>query len=360
MIIRTVEKNIAVIIPVYNGADMLEPCIKSVVAAGKRIAEIIIVDDGSTDGSFEKANKLAEYDSRIKVIHTENHGSYMARVTGIKAATVSYIAFIDVDDRYYPGALDLLADLLEENNADIVMGGIVETTKYSPSFPERTQGIAEIRIQSPGQMWPRIMKWKTQEFLFYIWHKLYKRELFEGLPVVDHICQGDDVILTCRAFLGAKRIVETSTPVYQYYINPKGLTHKAFSDSDFDLIRVWDTVVDMMDKEGTDQETDLPYFARYNRWRTDFTLITRLLLSDDKTLDRKHTEDLKKWRRGLRRHWKDLVLPHAMPKNRELLIIGLRFFFTPTKILMRLGRRFIRENTGVLMHSGDKGRRRQM
>ena len=339
--------NISVIIPVYNGAEMLKPCIDSILAAGKRISEIIIVDDGSTDGTLDVAKELAEKDGRIKVIHTDNHGSYMARVTGIKAASSSYIAFIDVDDRYYPGALDMLAELSEEYDADISFGGIVETTDFK-DLPEKIEN-PKTRTQTPEQMWPRIMKWKTQEFMLYIWHKLYKRELFDGLPEINHICQGDDVILTCKAFLGAKKTVETTAPVYQYYINPKGLTHKGFSDSDLDLIRVWDTVVDMM--KGNDH---LHYLAQYNRWRTDFTLITRLILTGDIEKDKKYAKELMQWRAGLKAHWKDLTSPHAMPRNRELLIVGLRFFYGPTKWMMRMGKGLKGSNTGELLHSGEK------
>ena len=340
-------QDIAVIIPVYNGADKLESCVQSAQKAGNRITEIIIVDDGSVDDTLAVAEKLAVGDSRIQVIHTDNHGSYMARVTGIRAATTSYIAFIDVDDQYYQGALDLLVDLLEKYDADISFGGIVESAEFT-SNQEKIER-AKIRTQTPEQMWPRIMKWKTQEFMLYIWHKLYKRELFDGLPEIDHICQGDDVILTCKAFMSAKKIVETIAPVYQYYINPAGLTHKGFSDSDLDLIRVWDTVVEML--VGDEQ---LAYFARYNRWRTDFTLITRLILTDDRNLDRKYARELAKWRAGIKTHWKDLISPHAMPRNRELLIIGLRFFYLPTKWLMRMGKRVKGSNTGELLHSGEK------
>lgn len=345
-------QDIAVIIPVYNGADMLESCVQSVNNAGKRVSEIIIVDDGSTDDTLAVAEKMADDNSRIKVIHTDNHGSYMARVIGIRAATASYIAFLDVDDRYYPDALGLLANLLEKYDADISFGGIVETKNIN-SFPEGTKKHI-IRTQTPDQMWPRIMKWKTQEFMLYIWHKLYKRELFEALPEAEGICQGDDVILTCAAFLKAKKIVETTAPVYLYYINPSGLTHKGLSDSDLDLIRVWDTVVEMMEGKRSPGGLDLGYLARYNLWRTDFTLITRLILTDEKKLDRKYSREMVKWRTGLKEHWKDLISPHAMPRNREILIIALRFFYTPTKGLMRIGKRLKRSNTGELLHSGEK------
>ena len=135
------------------------------------------------------------------------------------------------------------------------------------------QAVIRITEISPEQIWPRIMKWKTQEFLLYIWHKLYKRQLFESLPEIDGICQGDDVLITCKAFMGAKKIVETTAPMY-LYTNPAGLTHKGFSDSDLDLIHVWDEVIDLIKSADHDYNMDpsLQYLARYNRWRTDFTL----------------------------------------------------------------------------------------
>lgn len=349
-------KDISVVIPVYNGAEYLKDCVQSVFDAGKRITEIIIVDDGSTDGTLETADDLAADNPKIRVIHTDNHGSYMARVTGIRAAKTAYIAFIDVDDQFFPGSLDLLAEILEQNDADISFGGIVETADRDVKFISHPTEDYYSIVHTPEDIWPRIMKWRTQEFLLYIWHKIYKKELFDGLPEVDGICQGDDVILTCKAFLDSGKIVETTAPVYLYYTNPDGLTHKGFSDSDLDLIRVWDTVVDMTDSARNRFYIDpsLAYLAQYNRWRTDFTLITRLVLSDNKEKDRKYAIELKKWRRGLKNHWWDLVSPHAIPVNREILIIALRFFYTPTKILMRLAKRLKKANTGIILHNGEK------
>ena len=349
-------KDIAVILPVYNGADMLESCLRSISLAGERVSEIIIIDDGSTDRTLSEAEALAVNNSKISVIHTENHGSYMARITGIKAATARYIAFIDVDDHYYNGALDMLADILEEYDADIAIGGIEETTDSGePIFPN-SAGCVRITEISPEQIWPRIMKWKTQEFLLYIWHKLYKRELFESLPEIDGICQGDDVILTCKAFMDARKIVETTAPVYLYYTNPAGLTHKGFSDSDLDLISVWDAVIELVKSADHDYYMDpsLQFLARYNRWRTDFTLIMRLILTDDKEKDRKYASEQKKWKKGIKENWKNLIAPHAMPKSREILIIALRFFYSPTKALLRLVKRLKRANIGELLHSGEK------
>ena len=338
--------NISVIIPVYNGAEMLEPCIESILAAGKRISEIIIVDDGSTDGTLDVANIVATVEPRIRVIHTDNHGTYMARVTGMKAATAAYVTSIDADDRYFPDSLDMLADLLEEHDADVAMGGLVEADNYD------VKPIAEkpvITVSTADKFWPRIMKWKTQEFVSYI-NKLYRREALPDFVDADGICQGEDVLITCQSFLNVKRIVETTAPMYLYYQNPESLTRVGFSDRDLDVIQVWDKVVEIMERT---RPALLP-MAQFNRWRTDFTMITRLILVDDKGLDKKYRKELSAWRAGLKTHWKDLIVPHAMPRNRELLVIGLRFFYTPTKMLMRMGRKFSKKETSVILHSGDK------
>ena len=340
-------KDIAVIIPVYNGECFLPACIDSVQTAGKRVSEIIVVDDGSTDGSLSTAWKLAQDDSRIRVIHTDNHGSYMARRTGIQAANSKYLAFIDVDDRYIHGSLDMLADLLEQNGSDIAMGGLVETSLLDKTDTDyigtRTP---EIRVSATEDMWPRIMKWHTQEFLFYIWHKLYKKELLDELPEMDGVCQGDDVILTCHAFLRAGSIVETAAPVYLYYQNPDGLTHAGFNQTDLDLISVWDEIVRMTEHAKVNVQPDLHYLAQFNRWRVDFTLICRLILSDNKQLDTEYAADLKEWRAALNSHRRQLLQPHALPRSRECLITGLCFAFKPTKWAMRTGRRLMRWKEG--------------
>ena len=353
-------KDISVVVPVYNGASMLESCYRSICIAGDRVGEIIIVDDGSVDETLSVANTLAKYDCRIRVIHTDNHGSYMARAKGIRTAKLKYIAFIDVDDTYYEGALDLLVNLLEEYDADISIGKIIKTTFDNKNEEITRLDIEEQRswVQTPEQMWIRIMKWKTQEFMLYLVHKLYKRDLFDGMPNVEGLCQGDDVVLTCHAFLSANKIVETNAPVYKYYIHAMSVTHKGFTDRDLDIIKAWDEVIKMVSSTENSKpynlHPSLSYMARYNRWRTDFTLVVRLIIADDKDIDKKYADCLIEWRSALKKHRKELLNAHAMPKNRELLLLGICFFYKPTEMIMRAAKRILNKNTEMLIHNGDR------
>ena len=90
------------IIPVYNVRPYIEEALDSVIGQTYRKLEIIIIDDGSTDGSGEICDRYAEQDCRIKVYHQENKGLSAARNTGLDASTGSVIAFLDPDDAFAP------------------------------------------------------------------------------------------------------------------------------------------------------------------------------------------------------------------------------------------------------------------
>ncbi len=92
------EQLISIIIPVYNILDYLERCVKSVCEQTYSEIEIILVDDGSTDGTGELCDRLALTDERIRVFHKSNGGSSSARNLGIREAKGTYLGFVDSDD----------------------------------------------------------------------------------------------------------------------------------------------------------------------------------------------------------------------------------------------------------------------
>ena len=107
------EVSLTVIIPVYKTENTLDRCIKSVLA--NQVDEVILVDDGSPDGSGKKCDKWAELDTRIKVIHEANGGLSDARNAGLKAATGDYVSFVDSDDDVAPDTYAPLITFLSEH-----------------------------------------------------------------------------------------------------------------------------------------------------------------------------------------------------------------------------------------------------
>ena len=114
---------ISVIIPIYNQEKYLYECLESVLLQNLQEIEVICVNDGSTDGSFNILSELAWTDERLHIINQENKGVGEARNVGIREAKGEYLAFIDPDDKYYNfKALEILYDKAKENNA-LVCGG---------------------------------------------------------------------------------------------------------------------------------------------------------------------------------------------------------------------------------------------
>ena len=107
---------ISVIIPVYNTKKYLEQCIKSTLSQTYDNIEIILVDDGSTDGSGDICDKYAMENSNIQVVHKLNAGLGMARNTGLELVNGTYVAFLDSDDYISPHMIEnLYKKILEEN-----------------------------------------------------------------------------------------------------------------------------------------------------------------------------------------------------------------------------------------------------
>jgi len=163
---------ITVIIPIYNIIDCLERCVTSVIQQTYRDLEIILVDDGSTDGTSELVDKLGILDDRIKVFHKENGGSSSARNLGLKHATGDYIGFVDSDDYIEPDMYELLAEAVTRGSyrmAQISRDEVNEDGSKRPDVcvpPEK-----EMLISSEDMMKELLMHRGDCSFCTRICHK---------------------------------------------------------------------------------------------------------------------------------------------------------------------------------------------
>ena len=113
---------VSVIVPVYNAEKAIERCIRSILDQEYQDIECIAVDDGSKDASGEILDRLAESDSRLKVIHKENGGVSKARNTALDVVNGEYVQFLDADDWIPTDSTKLLLRAMEENEADLAIG----------------------------------------------------------------------------------------------------------------------------------------------------------------------------------------------------------------------------------------------
>lgn len=122
------ESNITVVIPVYNVERYLRQCVESVLAQSYPVHEVLLVDDGSTDGSSDLCEKLSAEHEYVRVVHKENAGLGFARNTGLDNLDeeTTHVMFVDSDDWLEPGMVETLACVLEENDADCVISGFTK------------------------------------------------------------------------------------------------------------------------------------------------------------------------------------------------------------------------------------------
>ncbi|MBQ7670538.1 MAG: glycosyltransferase family 2 protein [Clostridia bacterium] len=183
---------VSVVIPVYNVCNYLSQCLGSVIGQTYRNMEIIIIDDGSTDGSSGICDEFASRDPRIRVIHTENRGVAAARNLGIDSVRGSYVSFVDSDDWIEPDTVDTLVKTALEYKADIVAAGM--RTEYIGMTVGANKKDDLIRIYRGEDILPAFASTIIGNL---ITNKLHLADCFKGIRFPEgHIYE--DVAVTWR------------------------------------------------------------------------------------------------------------------------------------------------------------------
>ncbi|MGT2911808.1 SP_1767 family glycosyltransferase [Streptococcus cameli] len=209
---------ISIIIPVYNVKQYLKRCLDSILKQTYSNLEIILVNDGSTDGSAIICNEYAAKDKRIRVIHQSNSGVSQARNNAIKQATGRYITFIDSDDFIEEHYLEALHTSLVKNKTDIAVCNFASFNEERQSFLFFT------RSEDYFEKVYNTQEWLDQEgvarynmYLVFTFSplKLFKRELFDGIEYPVNRVREDDATIY-KLYLKAKTISFINSPGYYY------------------------------------------------------------------------------------------------------------------------------------------------
>ncbi|HFU4059843.1 TPA: glycosyltransferase family 2 protein [Streptococcus suis] len=309
---------ISVIIPIYNVEKYLARCLDSVVNQTHTNLEIILVNDGTPDGSVAIAEAYQEKDKRIKLLHQENAGLSEARNTGIAAATGDYIAFLDSDDWLELDAYEYLLQLLVAHDADISIGGIRRTERVVSETSSENQ----VELLTQKEYAQRYFKIGSQEIHYYVWNKLYRRDVVIGVKQPKGL-YAEDVPSTFMYILNTSKVVISDKVIYNYFVNLDGLSAK-FSNRHFDVLKGWDMVVA---KANQSEDTDYRHWAMFNRKRANFALLTELALSDNynqvKTDNANMVDELAK---AVRKDCLTL-LRGPMPLNRKPLVLAFALHY---------------------------------
>ncbi len=174
---------VSVIIPVYNVRPYLRESLDSVLAQTYQNLEILVIDDGSTDGSGEICDEYQQKDRRIRVIHEKNRGLSAARNAGLDRMTGKIVAFLDPDDDYLPEMIRVMTDVMKRHQADIVC------CKHARVKTNRQMNMERIRNKNdklPGQETlltsaEALSALIDRKKAFAVWNKIYTKRLWEKL-----------------------------------------------------------------------------------------------------------------------------------------------------------------------------------
>lgn len=213
---------ISIIVPVYNGEDYIEECVRSIMEQIYQKLQIILVDDGSEDDSLEICHKLEREDSRIEVISQSNQGVSAARNTGLFHAKGKWIAFVDADDRIMPDFITVFGGFLQQDY-DICIGEEVQDRNSRQTGVEKAKILdrREFFLFERGLLNKYAVK--KSPHLTSACGKLYSRNFLEkhNLLFDKDLKKSEDALFNQYAFHYAVRGVYVPKRIY-YYRKRKG------------------------------------------------------------------------------------------------------------------------------------------
>ena len=202
---------ISVIVPAYEAQLYLNRCIASIVQQTYSNLEIILVDDGSKDGTGAICDAWAENDNRIIVIHQSNGGVGNARNSGLAVAHGSYIAWVDSDDWIDQGYIATLYAILHRNQADMVVS-------------QNWVGSDDLLLKDDT-----VLRYQLMNELGVLWCTLAKAELFENLSFGDYaVCE--DLMMLTDVCAKCSRVVVGTVDGY-HYTQREGSASSSFDDA---------------------------------------------------------------------------------------------------------------------------------
>lgn len=237
---------ISVIVPVYNAEKYLPECVESVLHQTLSDLELILVDDGSTDGSPALCDAYAGQDRRVRVIHKQNGGVSTARNAGLDVATGSYIAFVDSDDYIAPDMYEKLLAKAVEYTCDVVMCDCMkEHPDHSELYTHAIRGGHYDRQQLESEYFPHLLMMENVEYPATISNGLllFRRELAEQVRYLRGVRYSEDLLFGAELMYraGSFHYLKGQT-YYHYRMNPQSATHKFVPDKWNDYCRLHDGI----------------------------------------------------------------------------------------------------------------------
>ncbi len=224
---------VSLIVPFYNIRQYLPHCVQSLLAQNCRDIEILLVDDGSSDGSGKLCDELAVSDSRVRVIHKENGGLSDARNAGLDKAAGEWILFVDGDDYLAPDAVELL---LKETAEDVdFVQFLYQETPDTQWLPDPSQEAEAEVCTDNATMWRRL--YQMGGVAASSCTKLWNARIFRQTRFQKGTLHEDEELLN-RVLPRCRKVVYTKLVLYGYVFRQGSIVHSTFKPKQMDVFPI--------------------------------------------------------------------------------------------------------------------------
>ena len=242
---------VSVIVPIYNVEEYLEECLESIRNQTYTNIEVILVNDGSTDGSREICESYCEKDIRFRLINQENQGQSVARNRGVKESVGQYIMFVDSDDVVNTDVLEVLLHYMK-TDVDIVE---CEMTREKEAF--FLNKIPTIVFEGNSkEAILNCIAFRAVKFCAFT--KLYRREIVEKIPFLEGYIY-EDVFTGINYLNHIRKIIVVDYIGYYYRVRPNSTMTKSFNEKNLDIFPIGKKLIESFD----DNEYLLPYIGYF-------------------------------------------------------------------------------------------------
>lgn len=241
-------EKISVIVPAYNAEKTVEKSVLSVLSGSYTNIEVIIVNDGSTDGTAELLDRIAEKDSRVKVIHSQHGGLSKTRNTGLDAVTGQYFTFCDSDDWVETDWLLHQYQTLKKQQADVsVCHCVIENGE------KRIEEKHQMEQYEDEEILKRFLEHKKLNGI--TWNKLVRVELLDGMRFLETASYHEDDYFFFYFLQKCHRLVISEYSDYHFVVNTGSLMGSRMSNKRIsDILSIWLEIYAQCKQMGSDYE----------------------------------------------------------------------------------------------------------
>ena len=241
----------SVVVPVYNARDNLPDSLGSVFTQDFDDYEVVLVDDGSTDGSAALCDEYASCRGNVVVTHLENGGSLLARHEGFAISRGEYVVCLDSDDRFRDDALSTLACVIDEDRPDLVLFRFSLSEGFAPYAPSALDLDPGPHGEADLGRLRRIIC--TAQHTNSLWSKAFRREVLDAgadYSSFRGLIHGDDLLQVLNVLDGVRSFHYCPEALYYYRPNPASVTRSYRSGQLDDLMVVIDSLLSHADAWG--------------------------------------------------------------------------------------------------------------